>query len=156
MVEHLEIERKGRQTPLVQVLFVLQNIPESALNLPGIELQTMGTANTAAKFDLALFLQESPDGIRGSVVYRRELFEEQTIAIWMRRLEVMLRNIVIRPDTSVDELEISTDEEKTERASTEQELYRAGSKIWQSKQSKALDLSEFHSLLTESRTISNY
>ena len=147
VIEHLKVERKGKRIPLVHVLFVMQNIPESALSLPGIEFETMGNVSTAAKFDLALFLQEGPDGIRGSVVYRREFFGEQTIAVWMRRFEALLRSVVINPNTSIDELEISTDEEKTERASAETELYRTSSKIWQSKRkSKALDLSKFRSL----------
>jgi len=118
IVEHIQVERKEQQTPLVQVLCVMQNVPRSTPDLPGSELEMLEGENTAARFDLALFLQEQKEasGIRGSVVYRAELFQEQTIATWMQQFDVLLRNIVTKPDTIIDMLEIRTDEEKAEQA----------------------------------------
>ncbi len=108
----LGVERRSQQTPLISVLFVLQNIPEGVLHLPGLQLTMMSQEQQSAKFDLALFLQEEPDGIRGSVVYRTELFEELTIATWMRRFEILLQDILTNPDTVIDLLAIYTEEEK--------------------------------------------
>ena len=142
VIEQLGLERKEKKMPLIQVLFVLQNIPEIALSLPGIELEVMESVSTMAKFDLALFLQEESEGIRGSVVYRATLFKEQTIATWARRLKTMLSDAVTRPNTPIDELEIYTDEEKMEQANHEKELYRAGSKNWRMRKGNAMDVSE--------------
>jgi hypothetical protein len=49
---------------------------------------------------------------------------------------------VVRPETSVDDLEISTNEEKTEQANYEEELYRVNRKHLQSRKSNAIDVSE--------------
>src|SRR5262249_39761971 len=101
LIEQLLVKRKQDQTPLVQVLFVLQNVPESMVKLPGIEVEVLPAAHTAARFDLALFLQEDPEGIKGSVVYRADLFAESTIATWMCQFELVLSQIVARPDTLI-------------------------------------------------------
>jgi acyl carrier protein/NRPS condensation-like uncharacterized protein len=112
VVEHVQVERKEFQTPLIQTLLVLQNTPKGKVELPGIQLEVADGGDTAARFDLALFLQEAAEGIQGSVVYRAELFKEQTIASWMHQFEVLLSSIVANPDTIIDILEIYTVEEK--------------------------------------------
>jgi amino acid adenylation domain-containing protein len=114
VVEHVQVERKEYQTPIVQVLCVMQNTPKSTFSLPDIELEVINREDASARFDLALFLQEEMQGIRGAVVYRAGLFKEQTIAAWMRQFEVLLQSIVAKPDMPIDMLEISTDEQKAE------------------------------------------
>lgn len=116
LIEQLLVDRKKDQTPLVQVLFVLQNIPESVVKLPGIELEVLNRESTAAKFDLALFLQEEPEGISGSVVYRADLFAESTIATWMRQFEIVLSHIVAKLDTAIDGFTIDPGKEKRKQA----------------------------------------
>ena len=116
IVEHGQMGRKEQQAPLVSVLCVMQNIPRSSSILPGIETETIDLEDAMARFDLALFLQEEAHAIKGSVVYRAELFRELTIATWMCQFEVLLNSIVQQPDIAIDMLEISTDEQKAERA----------------------------------------
>ncbi len=115
VIEHVQVKRKEHQNPLIQVLFVMQNTPSSRANLPDLELEIIDRESATARFDLALFVQETPTGIRGSVVYRAELFTAQTIATWMRQFEVLLGNIVAKPDIAIDVLELHTDEEKMEQ-----------------------------------------
>jgi hypothetical protein len=141
VVEHLQAERKGMQTPLVQVLFVLQNTPKSAWWLPDINVETIESVNTAARFDLALFLQDEPDCIRGSLVYRTDIFREQTILTWIRRFEVLLQSIVANPEVPVDALEILTEEEKTMRMSEEEKPYRMYKHRLRNRKREALDVS---------------
>jgi non-ribosomal peptide synthetase component F len=144
VVEQLQIERRDEQTPLVQVLFVLQNTPRSLEKLPGITIEPIQAESPTARFDLAFFLYEGAEGLSGHVVYRATLFKEQTIAVLVHRLKVLLRDAVVKPDTSVDDLEISTDEEKTEQANYKEELYRVNRKHLQSSKSKSIDVSELH------------
>jgi hypothetical protein len=112
VVEHVQVERKEFQTPLVQTLLVLQNTPRGQAELPGIQIEAAHGGDTAARFDLALFLREVAEGIQVSVVYRAELFKEQTIVSWMHQFEVLLSSIVANPDTIIDLLEIYSEEEK--------------------------------------------
>ncbi|BCL83203.1 non-ribosomal peptide synthetase [Ktedonobacteria bacterium brp13] len=141
VVENVQVERKDHQTPLVQVLCVMRNIPMNIAELPGIELEIIDREDAAARFDLALFLQEEAGGIKGSVVYRAELFAEQTIAAWMHQFEVLLSNIVARPDTAVDVLEIYTDEEKAQQAKEKLERSHEKAKRLRAAKSKDFEIS---------------
>ncbi|HJT56503.1 MAG TPA: condensation domain-containing protein, partial [Ktedonobacteraceae bacterium] len=76
---------------------------------------------TTAKFDLAVFLFEEPEGLRGTVNYSTDLFEADTIATMMSRFGVLLRNIVISPDTPIDGLEIYAEAEKAQQVKEKKE-----------------------------------
>jgi non-ribosomal peptide synthetase component F len=90
----------------------MQNVSMPTIELPGLSLAPVQSEITTSKFDLAVFMQEGPAGLQGSVVYSIDLFDEQTIISMLRRFEVLLQSIVTNPDTPVDVLEISTDDEK--------------------------------------------
>ncbi|WP_048320074.1 condensation domain-containing protein, partial [Crocosphaera watsonii] len=54
LVERLQPERDLSHSPLFQVMFVLQNAPMSALELPGVTLTSLENKHQTAKFDLSL------------------------------------------------------------------------------------------------------
>ena len=136
--------------PLVQVLFVLQNTPESEEEVSGITFESIKEESISTRFDLALFMHEDAQGIGGSVLYRAELFKEQTITLLTRRLEILLTNAVITPDTSVNELEIYTDEEKAKKMIYEENLYTSDRKSLLRRKSKVTDSSESHPMPLQS------
>jgi non-ribosomal peptide synthetase component F len=151
VVEHLQIERKERQIPLVRALFVLQNASARAAGPSNIAFEPVQDSGPA-KFDLAFFLQEGWQGIGGRVMYRTEIFKEETIAMLVRRLETLLRSVMIAPDTSIDELEIYTDEEKEEERQKEEKMQETSRKILRLGKGEALDLANFQSLLGDQET----
>ncbi len=124
LVEELNIERGLNQTPLINVLFVLQNIPWYERSLPGLTLTSLQQQTMTAKFDLALFMQEGPQGLRGTVNYNVDLFDASTIASLISCLQVLLQNIVGQPDLSLDAIEIYTEAEKERREKEKQEMQR--------------------------------
>ncbi|BCL83209.1 hypothetical protein ccbrp13_56740 [Ktedonobacteria bacterium brp13] len=95
-------------------------------------------------------MQETPTGISGSVVYRAELFKEQTIAAWMHQFDVLLHHIVAQPDMAIDVLDLYTAEEKMLRAKETLEKSQANAKrIWSIKgkaQYAQTELTEEHKL----------
>src|SRR5262249_48560936 len=80
LVETLQLERKSHQVPLVNVLFVLQNVPQPVVELPGLTINPENVENNTAKFDLALFLMEGAEELTGYVNYRTDLFDPESIA----------------------------------------------------------------------------
>jgi amino acid adenylation domain-containing protein len=112
LVERLQPEHSLDRMPLVQVLFVLQNIPLSHSDLSGVTLRPFGNGTNTAKFDLAVFLFEGTQGLHGGVTYSTDLFEARTIATMMSRFEVLLHTIAANPDTPIAALEIYTEAEK--------------------------------------------
>src|SRR5207248_4644287 len=69
LVERLQPQHSLDRMPLVQVLFVLQNMPLSQSDLSGVTLHPFRNETTTAKFDLALFVFEGTQGLRGGVTY---------------------------------------------------------------------------------------
>jgi acyl carrier protein len=140
LVEHLRLERKSNQTPLVQILFVMQNTPVTAESLPGMTIKPVSSETVTAKFDLAVFMRETPEGIRGTVNYSTDLFDVHTIAALMNRFIALLQRIVDKPDTSIDLLDIYTDIEKQEEEKMKKERMKKSFKKIKSAKGKEIDI----------------
>ncbi|HVR06717.1 MAG TPA: condensation domain-containing protein, partial [Thermoanaerobaculia bacterium] len=73
LVEDLSPERSLSQSPLFQVMLVLQNAPSRELRLPGVEAAAVAIDNRSAKVDLTLSLHEAASGFSGVCRYNRDL-----------------------------------------------------------------------------------
>ncbi|HEV7669747.1 MAG TPA: non-ribosomal peptide synthase/polyketide synthase [Thermoanaerobaculia bacterium] len=79
LVEELAPERSLSHSPLFQVMFVLQNAPEEALAVEGLQLRPVDVEGTTAKFDISLALEERGGELFGAFGYSAELFEATTM-----------------------------------------------------------------------------
>lgn len=105
LVEELQPVRDLRRTPLVQIVFSLQNAPKLSLNLPGLISSPLEIIDReVARFDFVLDLQETPAGMSGSIKYNTDLFEKQTIAQMAAHYQRLLEGIVADPSLSLAEL----------------------------------------------------
>ncbi len=123
IVDVLNLERTTHQIPLVRVLFVLQNMPSTALELRGLELIPVQLDISTTKFDLAVFLWEGSQGLSGVVNYRSSLFNLSTIADLVRHFGTLLHSIVSLPDSHLDTLEMFSQAELKQRENDEAALY---------------------------------
>ena len=119
LVDALQLERNPDQVPLVNVLFVLQNVPEPAPQFSGLEVCPLDIEIQNAKFDVALFLTERGQEISGSVNYREDLFDAHTIATLVQHFAVLLQSIVTSPDIPIELLDMRSREEKEQRLKKE-------------------------------------
>ena len=102
--------------PLIQAIFVLQNMPSSSTELPELQIRPFIDAEPAtAKFDLAVFMHTGSQGLSGIVNYNSDLFERDSIATMMGRFEALLHHIVSHPEMAIGVLDFYTDAEKTRR-----------------------------------------
>ena len=108
LVEELQPERDLSHTPLVQVMFALQNTPESALDLPGLTLAGVEADNGTARFDLALNAWETEHGVAGFLRYKSDLFDAASVERLLGHFQNLLASIVLNPDARVDELKLLT------------------------------------------------
>jgi amino acid adenylation domain-containing protein len=108
LVEALEPERTGEGTPLVQVMFALQNAPASALELPGLAVGNVEIASGPAKFDLTVSLTLEDAGLHGAVHYEPALFDAATVTRMFEHFRTLLQSIVARPEARVSELAMLT------------------------------------------------
>ncbi len=112
LVEQLQPQRDLSHTPLFQVMFVLQNAPMSALELPGLTLSPVKSDSNTAKFDLTLFITETESGLVGNLEYNIDLFAESSIQRIAVHLETLLSAIVSNPRQCLSELPLLSESEK--------------------------------------------
>jgi non-ribosomal peptide synthetase component F len=109
------------------VLFVFQNAPVQALELPGAELRPVTwDGGETTRFDLALFVEDTPEGIVGRWNYRTDLFDAATVARLSARLEALLVGAVAHPDAGIDELDLTS---AAERGESERRRERSFSRL---------------------------
>jgi len=111
VVEALQPPRTLAHSPLFQTMLALNNTPAGALTLPGLTLAPVTTPHHTTQFDLTIALVESPDGLRGEIVYATDLFDESTVQRLVGSLEKLLAGMVADEQASVLRLPIVAAEE---------------------------------------------
>ncbi len=104
LVEILQPERNLSHQPLFQVMFVLQNAPMSSGEFLGLTLTPLEVETATAKFDLTLSLEDTEQGLSGSLEYNTDLFDAATIARMCGHLQTLLLAIVTNPNHRLSEL----------------------------------------------------
>jgi amino acid adenylation domain-containing protein len=113
VVEALQPKRDLSHAPLFQVMFVLENIPVDAIELPGLSVGSVESEGSGtAKFDLTLSIAESADGLHGELEYNLDLFDGATIRRMVSHLEGLFEELVADADRRVGEVEFVGGEER--------------------------------------------
>lgn len=122
VVEALDPPRSTAHSPLFQVLLEFQNVKQSDLSLPGVEVTGIDLGATIARFDLQLTVSEeyddegSPSGIRAAFSYATDLFDADTVAELADRFVRMLDAVVDDPSVRLGNLDILDAFERDELA----------------------------------------
>jgi len=140
LVRELQPNRSLGQRPLFEVLFVVQNAPLPALELTSIELRMVELEDTAAKFDLAVFAEETAAGLLWKWNYSTELFDASTIDRMAGHFETLLQSIVARPDAKLAELEMLGEAERLQQAEEERRLEEKSLKKFKSIKPRAVKM----------------
>jgi acyl carrier protein len=111
LVQDLQPERSLSHNPIVQALFVMQNIPPQQRELPGLEVTYFPTAITRSKFDVGVFMRENAGGMFQDWLYSTELFDRSTILRMAAHFENLLGQAVSNPDARLSALEMRSPEE---------------------------------------------
>jgi non-ribosomal peptide synthetase component F len=106
VIETVVKQRDLSRSPLFQVMFVYQNTPDvPQLKLGDVELSTRWAPNTKVKFELTLNLSQTPTGLRGSIQYCTDIYEQSTINRLIEHFKQLLESVVQSPkQTAVGEL----------------------------------------------------
>ena len=104
LVEELAPGRSLAHTPLVQVMFVLQNTPSQAWSLPGMEVTPVPVDTGTSKFDLTLSLTETNQGLDGVLEYSTDLFDAPTMARFATHVGSVLEGLVGDPERRVSSI----------------------------------------------------
>ncbi|MFN8596432.1 MAG: amino acid adenylation domain-containing protein [Anaerolineae bacterium] len=112
LVDALQPVRDMSHSPLFQVMFILQNAPLKAQQLPGLSLKMLDVDSGTATFDLTLSMSETTDGLDASIEYNTDLFDAATIDRLLQHFDVLLHSLVANPDTPISNLVLLPEDER--------------------------------------------
>lgn len=112
IVEDLQPKRNLNRTPFFQAMLILQNMPETVFELPGLKLSEIEVDSGAPKFDLKLTAIEVNGGIRAKLEYRTDLFTETRVRRLLDYWQNLLAEIVRHPQEPLRNLSLLTEAER--------------------------------------------
>ncbi len=143
LVETLQSGRDLSKNPLFQVMFVFQNVPMPALELPSLSLSLFEIGgNVNAKFDLTLFITETKSSVSINWNYNTDLFDAATISRLALRFQHLLASIVAHPDARLLQLDFIPQSEITLAQAEETKRKEAKRNRFIKSTPKAIDLRE--------------
>jgi len=108
LVDELQPERSATQTPIFQVMLVLQNELLEEVQLPGLAVEPIPLEPTTPKFNLTLNLgyRKSTGCLTGSLEYASNLYDAQSMERFSQQFQRILHLIAQNPDRPALELDL--------------------------------------------------
>ncbi|HVG17748.1 MAG TPA: amino acid adenylation domain-containing protein, partial [Blastocatellia bacterium] len=114
LVKAIQPDRDAAAVPLFQVLFVYQDGPPSAFEAAGLEIRPLEIHNSAAQFDLSLYVTRVGESVRLEFEYNPDLFADPTIARMLGHLNLILARIASHPDQPISSFPLLTGPERSQ------------------------------------------
>ncbi|PTL83577.1 condensation domain-containing protein [Vitiosangium sp. GDMCC 1.1324] len=104
LVDVLQPERRMDRHPLFQVFFAMQQHPLRRAPPPGLAVSEFPFRSRVARFDLELHVWESAQGLEGTLIYDVGLYDEATVARFLRDYERLLERVTEDPELTWEAL----------------------------------------------------
>ncbi|WP_405582825.1 amino acid adenylation domain-containing protein [Streptomyces sp. NBC_01190] len=116
LVEDLNPVRNQNQSPLFQVMLVLQNQQAARLDLPGLTATPLTRHGGVSTFDLTFSFSELPDesGLHAAVEFATELFDTATVTRLLDRFRHLLGRLTADPDRRLAAYTVLADQERAD------------------------------------------
>lgn len=118
LVAELRPARRPGYSPLVQVMFTLNDDGSTPPGLPGLVATRLDTTTDTAKFDLSLMVRDAGGVLTPILEYNRDLFDSATAQRWLGHFETLLEGIAADPARRVSELPLLTLAERNQLLDT--------------------------------------
>ncbi len=106
IVEELQPARDPSHQPLFQIAFVLLPAGETVPAFAGATVRPQAVPATTAKFELTLFIEETPGGLRTMMEYSADQFEAATADRMLESFELLLAGAAADPSTPLSRLPV--------------------------------------------------
>ncbi|MDB9507183.1 condensation domain-containing protein, partial [Microcystis aeruginosa CS-338/01] len=124
LVEKLQLNRDLSHNPLVQVMFSLQNTPQSEASLSGLKMENLPlSVELKARFDLEVNFWEVSDRLEAVWCYSTDLFAARTINQMGQHFQNLLAVIAANPNMGIFELSMLSDAERNQLLSSWNETH---------------------------------
>ncbi|WP_460141186.1 non-ribosomal peptide synthase/polyketide synthase [Pseudomonas sp. S2_E01] len=98
IVDACGVARHKGMNPLVQVLFVMNNLPGRVQTLGGLSVETLPVLESHSKFDMALFVDDEEGQLLGNWQFATTLFGHERIQYLVKAWIALLEQIVADQD----------------------------------------------------------
>jgi amino acid adenylation domain-containing protein len=112
LVEEFQPERDLSRHPILQVMFSLQSPPREPIRFGDLSIDLISVQGASSKYDLSLYLEEKPEGIKGHFEYATALFDRSTIERLSNHFVVLLEAIAKNPDRALWQFPLIEAEER--------------------------------------------
>jgi amino acid adenylation domain-containing protein/non-ribosomal peptide synthase protein (TIGR01720 family) len=112
LVDEMQPARSLSYSPILQVVFMLQNAPRETLELDGLRMQSFGGEGVSTKFDLSLMLVADGNGLSAELEYSTDQFDAARMERLLGHFETLLGAIVANPNQRISRLPVVTTAEQ--------------------------------------------
>nr|WP_275902267.1 non-ribosomal peptide synthetase [Myxococcus vastator] len=113
LVEAVGGERGGGRSPLIQVMFALQNAPMQPPSLPDVTVEPLRSTTETARLDLTLSMMDQGDGgLEGALEFSLDLFTPEAAQRLTRHFHTLLEAVVREPQTRIHALPLLPEDEQ--------------------------------------------
>ncbi|MHC8319523.1 non-ribosomal peptide synthase/polyketide synthase [Pseudomonas sp. GB2N2] len=109
IVDASGLPRHKGMNPLVQVLFVMNNLPGSVQAMGGLSVETLPALETHSKFDMALFVDDEEGQLLGHWQFATTLFGHERIQSLVKAWIALLEQIVADQDIQLGAISMPVD-----------------------------------------------
>jgi amino acid adenylation domain-containing protein len=108
LVVDMQPERDLSRTPIFQVMFIMQNEPACALELPGLSIRERALEVFTCQFDLVLDVRVAGGVLEGRIEYNSDLFRRDSIERLAANFATLLADVCENPGKRLSELQVLT------------------------------------------------
>jgi len=112
LIDELHSEQSLSHKPVMQVMFALDEVPRTPLQVSGVTFQLMSLDSSAVNYDLMLSLWQAEERLIGSLEYNSALFEAATAKRITGHFETLLEAIASSPEQLIADIPILTQAER--------------------------------------------
>jgi fengycin family lipopeptide synthetase D len=112
LVEKVVLQRDTSRNPIFDVMFILQNMETTEIQIPGLKLKPYEYEQNTSKFDLTLTAVETGKKLLFTVEYCTKLFKEETILRFITYFKKILFSIQENSNIKIAGISIIPEEEK--------------------------------------------
>ena len=112
LVEALQPVRDLSRNPLVQVVVALEAPQQRVEALRGLTVHRVTIDPGTAKFDLAMVVRDTDQGLLATAEYNTDLFDQTTITRMLGHFQILLERIIANPEQRLADLPLLTSAER--------------------------------------------
>lgn len=112
LVKTLKPTRNGTANPLFQVMFLYNTLQESPSFGDNLTVEESVVDLGVSKFDLTLFITDRGEHLTATFEFATDLFTVETIERMHLHLEVLLENLIKKPENRIGEFSLLTEKER--------------------------------------------